>query len=132
MPPLHTSPPQNYLLLPEKRDVIGRKFRTFAENCSFFFSGCENANKAKILCDIPASIAFVIPQRHLVREILETLNLFAKGSQKEETVNLLSVSSFPLHSYRQVQINLKTAVFAMLYQYVSAVCKYDLFDNEQS
>ena len=67
VPPLHTSPPQNYLLLPEKRDVIGRKFRTFAENCSFFFSGCENANKAKILCDIPASIAFVIPQRQLVR-----------------------------------------------------------------
>ncbi len=43
-----------------------------------------------------------------------------------------SVSSFALHSHRQTQIDLKSTVFTMLYQHFSAVCKYDLFDNEQS
>ena len=73
VPPLHTSSPSKLPVLPEKEKLQGCNFTALQNWAEDFFSGCENANKGKPLCNIPASIAFVIPQRHLSGKIPETL-----------------------------------------------------------
>ena len=55
--------------LSSAKDMKGLRFlQPFRDRQRFSFSGCSNTNKAKPLCDIPASIAFVIPQKQPVRE----------------------------------------------------------------
>ena len=60
-PSPHLSP-SKLPVLPEKRDATGQRFSHQCRNPLIFpLSGCSNTNKAKVLCDIPANIAFVIP-----------------------------------------------------------------------
>ena len=45
--------------LSSAKDMKGLRFlQPFRDRQRFSFSGCSNTNKAKPLCDIPASIAF--------------------------------------------------------------------------
>ena len=51
-------------------------------------------------------------------------------SSSASTVTTCPASAFPSHHPRKTQINLKAAVFTMLYQHFPAVCKQDLFDDD--
>lgn len=63
------------LIIPELLQMVDDGKIACRNPLIYPLSGCTSTNEPETGCDIPANIAFVIPQRHLSGGIPETLNL---------------------------------------------------------